>query len=112
MTGIEVFNLADLSRSFATRTRGKEVARLVAELAAENKPEAIVVAWNGVTAASPSFVDEFVNGIQRAIHTESCCSRISFTGDEPGIINLVDAILRRRDSSIRFAVRHDKVESV
>ena len=105
-----VFNLAELSRSFATRTKGKEVAGLVGEVVARAKPETLVVGWNGVRAASPSFVDEFVSGIQAAIHTESCCSRIFFTGDDSGIINLVDTILRRREFPIRYAVRPDSLD--
>lgn len=110
MVETTVFNLAELSRSFATRTKGKEVAGLVGEVVARSKPETLVVGWNGVRAASPSFIDEFVSGIQAAIHTESCCSRIFFTGDDSGIINLVDTILRRREFPIRYAVRPDNLD--
>ena len=110
MTEVEVFNLAELSRSFATRARGKEVAGLFGDVIAKTKPETIVVGWNGVSAASPSFIDEFVNGIQEAIHTESCCSRIFFTGDDSGIIDLVDDILRRRAFPVSYAARPDNLD--
>ena len=112
MTAVRVFNLANVSRSFATRTRGEEVAKLVLDFAAKAEPGGVVVDWDGVSAASPSFVDEFVNGIQRAGHAKSRSSRISFTSDNPGIIDLVDAILRRRESSIRFTSINERVESV
>ena len=110
MASKKVFNLANVSRSFATRTRGKEVASLVVEFAEKTKPEDIEVAWNGVNAASPSFIDEFVSAIQSAVRTEDC-QRIFFTGDEPRITNLVTTILRRRGSPMSFAVQRDKVES-
>ncbi len=106
MTKTRTFHLADYSRSFATRTRGQEIAISIAEFVAETKPESIEVAWGGVAAASPSFIDEFVGGIDEVIHSESCGIHIFFTGDEPAIVNLVDTILRRRESPIRFAVRH------
>ena len=107
MTYMEVFNLADLSRSFATRSRGREVAGLVGNAIARTKSEAIVVGWNGVSAASPSFIDEFVNEIQKVTETDPRCRRIFFTGNHSGIIDLVEAILKRRESPIRFAVASD-----
>ena len=110
MTEVEVLNLAELSRSFATRTKGKEVAGLVGDIIAQTKPKTMVVDWDGVRAASPSFIDEFVNGIQEAVHTESCCSCIVFAGDDSGIINLVDAILTRRAFPIRYVARPDNLD--
>ena len=112
MVRVEVFNLADVSRSFATRTRGKEIASRVLEIAARTESDLVVVDWNGVSAASPSFIDEFVNGIQRATHADSHGNRISFAAEDPGIVSLVDAILRRRGASISFTVQQDKVEYV
>ena len=112
MVRVEVFKLANCSRSFATRARGREVASLVAEFASINEPREIVVDWNGVNAASPSFIDEFVGGIQSATHGRFYCDRISFALDESGVADLVGAILRRRGFPIRFKVQHDKVESI
>lgn len=109
MAVVEVFNLAELSRSFATRTKGKEVAGLVGDIIARTKPGIMAVGWDGVNAASPSFIDEFINGIQ-AIHAGSCRSRIVFTGDDSDIINLVDVILRRRAFPIRYAVQPDNLD--
>ena len=105
MINAEVFSLADISRSFATRARGKEVAGLVADFAAATMTETIIVAWDGVTAASPSFIDEFVDGLHRAIQSDPLSRPISFTADESGVIDLVDVILRRRESPIRIAAR-------
>ena len=110
MAEIEVLNLSDLSRSFASRAKGKEVARLLGDAIAISKPEAVVVGWNGVRAASPAFIDEFVNGIHEILQTEFSCTRILFTGDDSGVINLVDVILKRRESPIRLAVGPDYPE--
>ena len=105
MTEAQVFNLAEVSRSFATRTKGKEVAGLVGDIIARTKPTTMVVDWHGVSAASPSFIDELVNGIQEAVRLESDCSRIVFTGDNQGITDLVDAISKRRQFPIQHLAR-------
>ena len=107
MTEVEVFNLAELSRSFATRMKGKEVAGLVGSVIAKNNPGTIVVDWSGVSAASPSFIDEFINGIQEAVQTESFRSSVAFMGNDSGIMTLVDTILRRREFPVRYAARPD-----
>ena len=107
MAEVEIFNLAELSRSFATRMKGKEVAGLVGNVIAKNNPGTIMVDWNGVSAASPSFIDEFVGGIREAVQTESCRSSVVFTGNDPGVMTLVDTILRRREFPVRYAARPD-----
>lgn len=103
----EVFNLSELSRSFATRMKGKEVAGLLSDVIARNNTGTVVVGWNGVSAASPSFVDEFINGIQEAVQRESCRTSIVFTCDNADVVTLVDTILRRREFAVGYAVRPD-----
>ena len=107
MAGIEVFNLAELSRSFATRMKGKEVAGLLSDVIARNDVGTVVVGWNGVSAASPSFIDEFINGIQEAVQRESCRTNIVFTCEDSEVVTLVDTILRRREFPVRYAATSD-----
>lgn len=107
MTEVEVFNLAELSRSFATRMKGKEVAGLVRDVIAKNNPGTIVVDWSGVSAASPSFIDEFIGGIQEAVCMASFRSSVAFMGNDSGIMTLVDTILRRREFPVRYTARPD-----
>ena len=103
----EVFNLAELSRSFATRMKGKEVAGLLSDVIARNNTGTVVVGWNGVSAASPSFIDEFINGIQQAVQKESCHTSIVFTCDNSDVVTLVDTILKRREFLVGYAPRPD-----
>ena len=107
MAGIEVFNLAELSRSFATRMKGKEVAGLLSDVIARNDVGTVVVGWSGVRAASPSFIDEFINGIQEAVQRESCRTNIVFTCEDSEVVTLVDTILRRREFPVRYAATSD-----
>jgi hypothetical protein len=109
MKETEVFSLKNISRSFATRAKGQEVTQCVGAIMEAIHPKILLVDFNGVRAASPSFIDEFINGIQ-AIHAGSCRSRIVFTGDDSDIINLVDVILRRRAFPIRYAVQPDNLD--
>ena len=107
---VGVFNLADLSRSLATRMKGKEAAWLFSDFVAKNGPGTIVVGWHGVSAASPSFIDEFVKGIQEITQEESCSSSIVFTGEDTEIISLVDTILRRREFPVSYAAKPDDLD--
>lgn len=111
MAEIEVFNLAELSRSFATRMKGKEVAGLLSDVIARNNVGTVVVGWNGVSAASPSFIDEFVNGIQEVVQRESCRTNIVFTCEDSEVATLVDTILRRREFPVRYVARPDNLVS-
>ena len=111
MTEVEVFNLANLSRTFATRTRGKEAAQLVSEIIETSQPETIVIEWNGVVTASPSFIDEFVGGISEAMLRDSSNTNMVFTGDDPHLIYVVDAILRRRNFPVLHAATTADIES-
>ena len=111
MAEIEVFNLAELSRSFATRMKGKEVAGLLSDVIARNNVGTVVVGWNGVSAASPSFIDEFVSGIQEIVQRESCHTNIVFTCEDSEVATLVDTILRRREFPVRYVARPDNLVS-
>lgn len=105
-----VFNLAELSRSFATRMKGREAVGLFSDFVAKNGPGTIVVGWNGVSAASPSFIDEFVKGVKESVQAESCRNNIVFTGEDNEIIGLVDTILRRREFPVSYAARLDDLD--
>ena len=110
MTEMEVFRLTDSARSFATRSKGQEMARRFSEIIEGVAAEIIVVAWDGVRAASPSFIDEFVGGIQKTFEGGSYGRRtVVFTGDDGYIVELVDTILRRREFPVRYALRVDDV---
>ena len=65
---MEIFNLSEVARSFATRMIGQKTAECVGELIHTRKPETIVINWDGVRAASPSFIDEFVGGVDGAMN--------------------------------------------
>jgi hypothetical protein len=110
MAEVAVFNLAELSRSFATRTRGEEVALRVGDIIAREKPGTMVVSWSGVNAASPSFLDAFVSGIRESVDTEPSRSDIVFTGVDEGFIGLVDIVLRRREFPIKHVTRADNLD--
>ena len=103
----EVFNLAELSRSFATRMKGKEIAGLLSDVIARNNEGTVVIGWNGVSAASPSFIDEFIKGIQEAVQKEPGRTSIAFTCEDSEIITLVDTILRRREFPVKCAAKPD-----
>ena len=110
MLQVEVFDLASLARSFATRMKGKEASLLVGEIIVSKKPAIMVVDWNGVSAASPSFVDEFVGGVREAIGNEPRCTRMVFTGDNPDLIDMIDTILRRNEFPVQHAASPADVE--
>ena len=110
MAKVEVFTLAELSCFFATRPSGKEVARCFCDIFAQTKPDTMVVGWGGVRAASPSFIDEFVNTIQEDPHAGPHRGSIVFIGENASIIDLVDTVLKRRAFPIRYAVRQDNLD--
>ena len=110
MLQIEVFDLASLARSFATRMKGKEASLLVGEVIVSKKPAIMVVDWNGISAASPSFVDEFVGGVREAMGKGSCCTRMVFTGENSDLIDMVDTILRRNEFPVQHAASPADVE--
>ena len=110
MLQIEVFDLASLARSFATRMKGKEASLLVGEVIVSKKPAIMVVDWNGISAASPSFVDEFVDGVREAMEKEPCCTRMVFTGENSDLIDMVDTILRRNEFPVQHAASPADVE--
>ena len=97
MREIEIFRLVNVSHSFATRAKGQEVMQSVCDAIARINPEAILVDWTGVSAASPSFIDEFIDGIKR------CHIPTPFTGANPDIAILLDTIARRRAFHIEYA---------
>lgn len=109
MPEVEIFNLAELSRSFATRTRGKEVARLVGGAISKEKPVKMVVSWSGVNAASPSFIDAFVSGVRESVDAEPTSSSIVFADVNEELIDLVDTVLRRREFPVRYAKQSDNL---
>lgn len=103
MREMEIFNLSGVSSSFATRAKGQEVVRSMCDVIAKTSPKTILVDWYGVSAASPSFIDEFVNGLQGVVHTEARCSRVLFTRADPAITSLLNVILARRAFDIEYA---------
>ena len=107
MTEVEVFNLSDESRSFATRMRGKEIVRLVVTTLEETPQGVVAVNWERVNAASPSFIDEMVTGLQAFIDKDPSRSSIAFSGLGPGIAGTVDAVLSRRGFSVKHLLGTD-----
>ena len=111
MTEVEIFMLVDSARSFATRSKGQEMAQRFGEVLQSAVVETIVVGWDGVSAASPSFIDEFVGGIQKTLESGSYGKKtVVFTGDDQYIIDLVDTILKRRKFPVRYALKVNDVE--
>ncbi len=105
MKEAEIFCLSEIAYSFATRSKGREVSELVAEKIARKSPGTLIVDWEGVLAASPSFIDEFVGGISDAVDRHYCA--IAFTGENVELMGLVDVILKRRKVAVEFAPRYD-----
>ena len=103
MKETKVFSLKNISRSFATRAKGQEVTQCVGAIMEASHPKILLVDWNGVRAASPSFVDEFIGGLQSIAQTETCKSQISFTGVAPSIATLLDLVLGRRSFQIGYS---------
>ena len=95
-------NLADHYRTFSTRPRGQEMYGHFAELADNTAAKFIVVCWDGVRAASPSFIDEFVGGLAKAAKKPDC-PEIVFTGENEYLMNMLDTILRRRELIVHHA---------
>ena len=106
---VDVFKLSDSARSFATRSKGQELARKFREVFEAATADTIVVAWDDIKAASPSFIDEFVGGIREVTGETPMQRTVVFSGDDPYVIELVDTILRRRQFPVRFALRSDDV---
>ena len=109
MMEMEVFRLADLATSFATRMKAREVAELLSNRVQNTKGDAVVVDWNGVNAVSPSFIDEFIGEIGVIMQNQSRGRSIVFAGDDSYIIELIDTILRRREYPLGYALRPDDV---
>ena len=80
MMEMEVFRLADLATSFATRMKAREVAELLSNRVQNTKGDAVVVDWNGVNAVSPSFIDEFIGEIGVIMQNQSRGRSIVFAG--------------------------------
>ena len=101
MANMEVLRLTDFSHTFATRLKGREMAKHFAEVVNDTTAEYLVVVWNNVNTASPSFIDEFIGGMQEACW-ENRTKSVVFTGDNAYINGLLDAVLTRR----KFPVLH------
>ena len=110
MSEVEIFRLSETARSFATRSKGQEMAKSFASTLANAKGGEIVLDWSGVTAASPSFIDEFIAGMQEVARNEIRSKTIVFAGDNPEIIDRVDTILKRREFPVQYTLRPEDVE--
>ena len=75
---------------------------MVTDLLVGRRPEFMVVNWDGVMAASPSFVDEFVGGISVAMNEITPEGRMIFLRDNPDLIEMVGDILKRRGVTVGF----------
>ena len=94
------FRLSDLRKSFATRSKAGDVFRSFNELVASTETHDVVVDWTGVSAASPSFIDEFVGHCCDAIESRSPCITIKFCVDEKYIVSVISSSLNRRGCHI------------
>ena len=99
MTRGDVFDLAKHSDSFATRMKGTVMSQALGEFITTSRPAKIVVNWDGVLAASPSFIDEFVGGLQRLLCNDHVYREIAFTCAAAPIASLLEDILERRGIS-------------
>src|SRR5919106_4420366 len=105
MVETKIFRLKDISRSFATRMRGQEAIKHLYETLQATNTEKVMVDWRGVSAASPSFIDEFVGAVCGAIQRGYLNNRdVIFTGEDHHIIELIDTILQRRGCLIEYAL--------
>ena len=102
----EVFRLVDLARVFATRMKADEVAKKVEAWAWDDCcPSAkLVVDWDGVSAASPMFIDQFIGRLDRLMEENQpfFCEVEMRGAEEAALRPLVVEILGRRQSSIRY----------
>ena len=110
MKQMTALKLGDFYHSFASRLKGREMTQQFAEMVEGTTGEYIVVSWDGVGAASPSFIDEFVGGIQETLKKDVSHKTIVFTGDNPYIIDLIDTILKRREFPVLYSLSLDDVE--
>ncbi len=75
--------------------KGQEAAALLIEHIASVRPALIIVNWEGVRVASPSFIDEFIANIEDKRVAEP--NTVVFTNAEPEIAELLEVITRRRN---------------
>ena len=102
MADAEVFELIKLGRVFATRSQAKEIAKRFEEFSRTSQAEILVVGWDDVHAASPSFIDEFVGGVGATMNQVSPTRNLVFSGDDDYIMELVGTILRRRKYPVDY----------
>ena len=94
-----VFPLVSVARTFATRMKGAEVAQRLDESLAHAKPASIIIRWDDVSVASPSFIDEFIARIQESKIAEF--SEVVFVSVDAEITELLNLILLRRNFPAR-----------
>ena len=88
-----IASLSEYGRSFATRPRGAEVAAALADAARVNGASDLTVSFQGVSAVSGSFADEFV----RRLATKSWIRHIAFSDMNPNVT-----------ARMRWAVEHSR----
>ena len=106
---VEVYWLAHSDRALATRSKGKELVQSFREVFESTTADTMVVAWDGVKAASPSFTDEFVGRLHDMIIEAPIKRTVVFSGDDPYVMDLVDTILRRREFPVEHFLSVDRV---
>ena len=111
MAEISIFKLADKARAFATRTKGQEMFEHLSAIIENSKGDRIIVDWSGVSAASPSFIDEFMGRICEVTQATPLREAIVITGDDEHVIDLVDTILKRRACPLRYALKPEDAQT-
>ena len=106
MQKAKFLNLADYHETFSTRPRGREMYKKFALLADNTDTSCVVVCWDEVRAASPSFIDEFVGHIAEA-SKKGDLPVVVFTGQDEYVMKMLDTILRRRDLEVKHAPTKD-----
>jgi hypothetical protein len=88
---IVTVNMADFGISFATRPRAVEIAQSL------GRGRDLTINWEGVSAASPSFVDEFLGALAARFD-----GRVAFEGLEPQLQSIFERQIAKREIGDRF----------
>ena len=110
MVETNIFQLVEVSKSFATRTKGEELFKGLSKFIEEADSAVVIVDWNGVEAASPSFIDEFAGKACEALARGDFTKSVVFTGDNAQVTGLIDTILKRRGCQVEHALKPNNVQ--
>lgn len=106
---MKTFRLSNYATSFATRSKGEEMFLLFNEILIEHDGDVVIVDWVGVTAASPSFVDEFIGRCCDEFLIKSNHVQLKFVVSDPHMAEIITTIVNRRQCEIPLASKESQL---